>query len=50
MIGGSDDCGCCGCCGCYCGMMHDDAKSFTSWWQLKYFLLSPLPGEIIQFD
>ena len=23
---------------------------FPRWWQLKYFLFSPLPGEIIQFD
>ena len=22
----------------------------TRWWQLKYFLFSPLPGEMIQFD
>ena len=25
-------------------------KSKTGWWQLKYFLFSPLPGEMIQFD
>ena len=22
----------------------------SRWWQLKYFLFSPLPGEMIQFD
>ena len=25
-------------------------RFFTRWWQLKYFLFSPLPGEMIQFD
>ena len=24
--------------------------SFSSWWQLKHFLCSTLPGEMIQFD
>ena len=25
-------------------------KSFARWWQLKHFICSPLPGEMIQFD
>ena len=25
-------------------------ETFSRWWQLKYFLFSPLPGEMIQFS
>jgi len=34
----------------FCPGSAIDAQQKTGWWQLKYFLFSPLPGEIIKFE